>query len=1145
MRETQPRSARLRNLLLSTPALVVAALLAVYVLLGFFAAPWLLRQQLPQLLERQLGATVAVGAVRVNPFLFRVELDDLSLADKKSEPAIRIGRLLVDFETSSLLRWAWTFREIRIERPVIHAELGTDEQLNLVRLFAPRDEHQAEQKSDAPGKPPRLLLQHFAISGGGFRFIDRTLQPAAVASFDPIQFEIHDVSTLPGHDGEHRLRARLPGGGDLQWQGRLSLSPLDASGFIQLKDGKLATLWQFVQDHLAIAEPEGAFEIGLRYRLRYQGGALDLQTEDMALRLKDVAIAPAKGGTLAKISSAALEGGHFDLRKRSLAFGELRIGSGAVNVSLDEEGKADWAKLLRPAATQSAPKPSPAETPPATAKEPWQIALPNTGIGPLALSVTDRSRVRPLQVTLARAEASLGLSMTAGTQTQLLVDNGNLKLDGMDLRSGDEREPLIVVATAELAGARYDLQQNAAGAALLRLSGGKTLAIREADGTFNLAAAFAGRRDEPEKPSTFKLALDRAEIADHALGFADRSFQPALAYDLEQLRFSATKVLLPAKGAIPLELNLRVRQGGTLQARGSLNLAQQSADIRVELEDLALAPLETVLKRHTTVTLASGKAGASGQVIWNGKKSPASIRYAGDAAITDFELKTEAGGEGLFRWQRFTASGIDYDSGENRLVVTRLHLAQPYARLVINKDRSTNLAAIRRGAPAPAAKPAAEPPPAGPPMAVSIERVNVERGSMDFTDLSLVLPFSTTIQSLGGLVSGLSSAPESRASLKFEGRVEEYGLARAEGAIQPFAPKKFTDIAVIFRNVELTPLSPYTATFAGRKIASGKLSLDLQYKLDNSKLAGDNKVLLEQFTLGERVESPTAVNLPLDLAIALLTDSDGKIDLAVPVSGDVDQPEFSYGHIVWQAIRTVITRIVTAPFRALGALFGGGSDDAGDIMFDPGSARILPTEYEKLRRVAEVLQKRPQLKLVVQGLYHKDSDSRALRTRAVRADLAAREGQKLAAGEDPGPVGFDNAKTQRALENMLDARAGGSAAAQFAEAFRKTAGRDAARVNPVLAVMGRGAGDRDLYVAMHRRLVELQPLPDNALAELGTARSDGIIRAFTTRLKLEPARLASKPAEAADETVRNGVPLKLSFEPIPAVAAQAAPAEKR
>lgn len=1130
---------RLRNRILSRPAIIGMAMLLVYALGGFFGAPWLVRQQLPKLVEQHLGAKATVDDVRINPFLFSIELRGLGITEPGGLPAFQAGSLLVDFETSSLLRWAWTFREIRIEKPVINADLDAAESLNLARLFAPKDG--APAKKQAPdSKPPRVLVQHFTIANGVFQFTDHTLQPAARAQFDPVNFEIHDISTLPDHDGTHKLIARLPGGGNLKWQGTMSLSPLDTSGSIELKDGKLATPWRFVQDHLTIAEPAGAFGFSLNYRMGYQTGALDLQLGDIAFHLNEAVIAQQKGSApMGRLSAVTLEGGRFDLRKRTLEFKEARIGDGAVGLILDETGKADWSRLVRASGgAQATAKPeAPAEAKAGHDAAPWQISLPKISVGPLALAVTDHSRMKPLRIGIARVEAALGLNITVGKETQIGIDDGNLKLADLDIRSGDDKAPLLAVSGAELGGASLDLLKKTAGAAVLKLNGGKTLITREADGTLNLARAFAVRREEPAKDSGFKFALERAEIAGHSVSFADHGFQPALAYDLEQVRAAANKIAVPFKGAIPVELGLRVRQGGTLQAKGTVNLQQPSADIRAELTELALAPLETVIKRHTTLTLASGKAGAAGRITWDGKKGPAAVRYTGNAAITGFDIKTATSSERLFSWQRLAASDIDFDAAENRLVIAQLNLVQPYAKLVVYKDRSTNLATIKRAdaapepkaAPAPAASPAATPPA---PMAVNIDRISVERGNMDFSDLSLILPFSTYIKSLGGSVSGLSSAPESRASLKFEGRIEEYGLARAEGAIQPFAPKKFTDIAVAFRNVELTPLSPYTATFAGRKIASGKLSLDLQYKLDNSKLAGENKLLLEKFTLGERVDSPSAVNLPLDLAIALLTDSDGRIDLAVPVSGDVDHPEFSYGHVVWQAIRTVITRIVTAPFRALGALFGSGSETLGDIMFDPGSSRILPTEYEKVRRIADGLQKRPQLKLMVQGLYHKDEDSRALRAQAVRADLAVREGLKLVPGEDPGPVGFDNAKTQRALETMLDARSGSSAAAQFAEAFRKTSGRDAARVNAALALVGRGAGDRELYIAMHQRLVELQPLSADALVALAKARGDAILRAFTVRLKFDPARLGSKPADATDEAGKSGVPIKLSFEPM-------------
>lgn len=1118
------KAVRLQAILHSRLLLIAAALLVIYTISGFLLAPWLVRSQFPALVEKHLDAQGSVSAVRINPFLLTFEASDLVITEKNGTPAVQVARVFIDFEASSLLRWAWTFRQIQIDRPVINAELDSKESLNLARLLqSAQAETTPAQPAAQPAPLPRVLLQQFAISDGAFRFTDHTLDPPAKAQWTPVNFEMHDVSTLPDHRGEHVLTARLPGGGSLQWQGQFTLTPIDSSGSIALKDAKLATAWQFVRDHLNIAEPAGAYELGLRYRLRYGNGALDLQADDLALRLKDIAVTQQKSDApLARLATIALEDGSFDLRQRSLGFKEAHIADGEINVIIDQEGRPDWTRLVRdmPAAKPAATKTTP--------NAPWQLSLPKISIGPLALAITDHSRFKPLHVVIASAQAGFGVAATVGAETQVIVDGGTLNIGNVRVRSGDDTEPLIVLAAVELADGAYDLGQNMARAGLLRLSGGSTLIVRDADGTLNLAGAFAARRNEPVQDSSFSLVLDRAEVAGHSIAFADRSFQPAVAYDLENVRIAAAKIAVPFKGAIPLELALRVKQGGSLQAKGAVDLLLQTADVRLEATDIALLPIDSALKRHTTLTLASGKAGASGRVTWNGKSKPAAIRYAGTAAITDVDLKTEGSAERLFSWQRLSASAIDFDSAANRLAITQLNVAQPYAKLVVTKERSTNLAGIMR----PRTGSAAAEPDAGTPLAISVERISVERGTMDFADLSLVLPFATHIKTLGGTASGLSSAPDSRASLKFEGRVEEYGLARAEGTIQPFNPKKFTDITATFRNVEMTPLSPYTATFAGRKIASGKLSLELQYKLNNSQLAGTNKVQLQQFTLGERVVSPTAVDLPLDLAVALLTDSEGKIDIAIPVSGNVDNPEFSYGPLIWQAIRTVITRIVTAPFRALGALFGSNAETLGDIVFDPGSARILPTEYEKLRRIADGLQKRPQLKLLVQGLYHQDSDSRALRTQGVRADLAAREDLKLAPGEDPGPVGFDNAKTQRALENMLTERAGGDAVAQFTEAFRQTAGREASRVNPVLAVMGHGAGDRELYIAIHQHLIELQPLPAPALAELATARADAIIRAFATRLDFDPARLGSKAFAAVDQVTDGGVPAKLSFEPM-------------
>lgn len=1128
------RIARLRVLLLTRPAKIIGALLVIYTICGFLLAPWLIRQQWPGLVEKNLGAQGSLGAVYINPFLMIFDARDLVITEKNGAPVLQAGRVLINFELSSLLRLAWTFSEIRIEQPVLNAELDAKESLNLLRLL-PQAKESTPAPNVAPASLPRLLLQQLVITGGVFRFTDHTLQPAARAQVSPFNFEMHDISTLPKHSGDHALTARLPGGGSLQWQGKLGLAPLDSSGSVTLKDAKLATLWRFVQDHLTIAEPAGSYELGLRYRVRYGKGALDLQADDLAFRMKDVVIAQQQGGAvLGKLGTLALEGGSLNLAERSLVFKDIRVADGTFNVILDEDSTPDWAKLVRskPVGSKAvAVKNTPAKEASAPATAPWQISLPQISVGPLALTVVDYSRTKPLRMTLADAQMTLGVAATVGDQTQVTVDKGTLTASDIRVISGDEKESPVTLATAELTGGAFDLQKKTIHAGLLRLSGGRTWIMRDTDGSLHLVSIFTPRKQKPLQEAGFTMTVDRAELAGYTVALTDRTFEPAVSYDLEQLSAAISKVALPPKQSSPFELALRVKQGGSVKARGAIDMLRQSADVRFDVVDMALVPLDTALKRDTTLKLASGKAGASGRLVWNGKSEPAVIRYTGSAAITDLDLKTEGSGERLFSWQRLAATGIDLDTGENRLAIAQINVASPYSKLIINKDRSTNLAGIMRPRAA-SATPAPADAASTPSMAISMERISVEQGELDFADLSLVLPFATNIKALGGSASGLSSAPESRASLKLEGRIEENGLARAEGTIQPFAPKKFTDIAVAFRNVALLPLSPYTATFAGRKIATGRLSLDLQYKLNNSQLAGDNKVLLEQFTLGERVESPSAINLPLDLAIALLTDSDGKIDLAIPVSGNVDNPEFSYGPLIWQAIRTVITRIVTAPFRALASLFGSDAETLGDIVFDPGSARILPTEYDKVRRVAEGLQKRAQLRLVVQGSYHTQSDGQGLRTMAVRADLANREGLKLNPGEDPGPIGFDSAKVQRALENMLNERSGGDSAAQFAAAFQKTAGRETPRVNAALALMGRGAGDRELYVAMHKKLVELQPLPATALEDLAKARAAAISNAFTNRFKFEPARLSGKAPTAIDEVVKSGVPVKLSFEPI-------------
>src|SRR5262249_52133028 len=297
--------------------------------------------------------------------------------------------------------------------------------------------------------------------------------------------------------------------------------------------------------------------------------------------------------------------------------------------------------------------------------------------------------------------------------------------------------------------------------------------------------------------------------------------------------------------------------------------------------------------------------------------------------------------------------------------------------------------------------------------------------------------------------------------------------------------------------------------FAGRSVAAGRLSMELQYKVVDRMLASQNKVVMDNFTLGERVEAPNALHLPLDLAIALLTDSHGRINVAVPINGDVGHPKFDYGSLVRDAIVDLIARVVSAPFRALARLFGSGEEEIGSIDFDPGKAWLRPPEREKLDKVAHVLRERGQLKLVVRGSFDPARDGEALRNEGVRRDVAQALDVKLEGREDPGPVPYSDGATQKALEAKLVARAGPNAVEELAQAFKRTSGREPERVNRVLALFGRASPDREFYQAVFRRLVESYPLPEGELEVLAARRAEVIVEYLARSAGVEPSRLES------------------------------------
>lgn len=1037
-----------------------AVVLVVYALLGFLLLPYAVERYLPKYARETLHRQVEIGAVRFNPFLFKFEADDFRSQESDGRPLAAFRHLRVDFELSSLFRWTWTFAEIRLDGLNLLIDKGPKGRLNLVELA---DSFPPGEKTPtkADNGPVRVLLARLACVDSVLTYSDRTGKTPASVTLKPVDLEFENVATLPDRNGAYTLSAELPQGGTLKLQGALTLHPLMATGKLGIKGFKPAVIRDFLRTGPPVVAPQGSVDLQLGYRISTTAGGM------------------------------------------RLAFQDARVQA--------------------------------------------------TG-----LRVTDPGRATPLALDVGTLDSGFDVDIGVGARAMTAVANiRTLDLTKLVLVPIGAREPLATLAECKLEGGKVDTGKHEISIGQVSLREGSTRIERDAQGTTRLFAALADAAaakpeqtpKAPAEKSAWRFKLDTLHVNAFRVGYADQSLQPALAYDLKDITATLRNLGNDARTPVGFDAGLRVQQGGTLKADGSFAPDGTSANANLKLERIALQPVRSLVARHALLDLKTGAVSAAVVLEYTTDKSGPRLRAKGAASIADLLIDEAVGGDRFLEWKTLTADGIDFESAvastaeskpestSGRLTIKDVRLLAPGAKVMVFKDRSVNLGRVfEKGTTAanaatvqapertqPKTASAGKPDGAARPFPVRVARVHIEQGVVDYIDQSLVLPFSAQIRDFHGAVTGISSDPASRAKIELNGRVEQYGQAKVRGTLRPFAPKRFTDINTEFHNIDMPPFSPYSATFAGRKIASGKLSLDLEYKINDNALAGDNKILLEKFTLGERVDSPDALDLPLDLAVALLTDARGRIDIAVPVSGDMNKPNFSLRGVIGQAIARMLTRIVTAPFGALGKLLGGAGEQVNAIAFEPGSVQLPPPQQEKLVAVGKALRERPQLKIIVGGRYDLERDGAALRAERVRRALAVELDVKLAPDEDTGPVAFDQAQTQRALEKLLQARAGDKAVDALQARYEKQAGRVVERVNPALALLGQESPDDAFYAALFERLVELQPLAEADLQALARQRAESVAQALVRDAGVDKQRVDIGAVETSKAAARDNM----------------------
>ncbi|HWM41729.1 MAG TPA: DUF748 domain-containing protein, partial [Burkholderiales bacterium] len=532
----------------------------------------------------------------------------------------------------------------------------------------------------------------------------------------------------------------------------------------------------------------------------------------------------------------------------------------------------------------------------------------------------------------------------------------------------------------------------------------------------------------------------------------------------------------------PLALHEVVIKGNEFAAQGSVALQPLRADLEVELDALPLAAAQRWLPETVGVKIASGALSGKGAL----RIQEASVAYEGAAAVRGLRLEERDSGTLLLAWQLAETDALKIALAPLRLEIGEMVAREPEGRLVIAQDGSVNLAdAVPKGRGQ------------GEPARIALERLRIEKGTLHFADRSLANPFELTIRELSGTLTDLGNVSAEPAHIRLAGRVQPYGSARIRGTIDLDAPTQLADVRADLRNLQLEAFNPYITKFAGYRIASGRLSAQLRYELRDRRMVGTNKLVFERIQLGEKLETKGLLDLPLELAVALLADAQGRIELDIPVRGNLNDPKFDLGAIVARAFGNVVRKVVSAPFRALAGLFGGKDRDLGAVPFDPGSAVLTPPAEEDIAQVAKALAQRPRLAIQVHGGYDPARDPEALRLRAARAELAR------AAGVEGAPD-LSDPKVLRAAERLFLKR--GGERAELA-ALRKSEPR-----------YGR---------ALLQRLAAAVPADAAAIQALAQARAEAV-RAALLDHGVEPARVRVAEEAVEKRAEEEGVPTQLS-----------------
>lgn len=618
-----------------------------------------------------------------------------------------------------------------------------------------------------------------------------------------------------------------------------------------------------------------------------------------------------------------------------------------------------------------------------------------------ALSVYD--------IRLKRATAGFDANVSvleSDSEIQVSVSDANVNLSKLAVDKRSTRKRLVDFSAFDVKGLSLNTKDKTVDIKKTTLKNLNIKTLLHKDGRLNvdnLVVVKKTKQSKKQKTKTkakkeesYKVFLKHFALQSARVSFEDKTLKPTLKTKLDRVYLNAYNINSKAKTWLNYSLSMRLNSKGYAKSKGKVRHTPLRHKGTLDLKKISLKEFSPYIEKNAHLKLNDGYIALKSKVEYAKSNKGADLKVNGHLDVNEFFLNDSRDDSTLLSFSNVALKAFEYEMFPNRAYIDKIDVDGFYVNALIDEKKIMNFTTLSK-APKVQSKDAnttksedsnesAFP--------FKIIKLNVASGSAKFADLSLPLEFRTDIHDLNGVVYSISNHNGEVSYVDIIGEIDEYGSTKLIGSIDSANPKLYTDLSFNFRNLDLNSLSGYSADFAGYKIDSGKLFLDLGYEILDSNLLGKNSIIIKNIELGDELKDENSSSLPLGFAIALLEDSDGIIDINMPVEGNIDAPDFKYGALVWKTFGNLIVRAVASPFKFLGSMMGLDGEELEFVEFEPGLMTILPPEKEKLDNISKLMIKRPKISLKIVPQYDENQDAWTLKQQKLIALVMKKSGIK-------------------------------------------------------------------------------------------------------------------------------------------------------